>query len=251
MDAFELLKADHKKVAELFDLLETASGKKKLDVLKRIKSELEVHTHVEETIFYPALEKPEETHDLTLEAYEEHNVIKTLLAELSGARSATDEWQAKAKVLRENVEHHVDEEENELFGKADDALSDEEIELLGERMAAEKARKQGQPVPKKSDTRAKTKKSAAKPGIISKIADFIGLGSGTAKKVTRKAPAKKKTAATKGSTKTIKTARTTASKRASSTAGLKRTPNSESSSSKKGSTGSSRRKAAKKRASHK
>src|SRR6185295_16854955 len=225
MDAFELLKADHKKVAELFDLLETASGKRKLDVFKRIKSELEVHAHVEETIFYPALEKPEETHDLTLEAYEEHNVIKTLLAELSGARSATDEWQAKAKVLRENVEHHVDEEENELFGKADDALSDKEIELLGERMAAEKARKQGKPVPKKSDTKAKTKKSAAKPGIISKIADFIGLGSGTAKKVTRKsAPAKKKAAATKTSTKTIKTSRTTASQRASSTAGLKRTP---------------------------
>jgi hypothetical protein len=109
MDAFELLKADHTKVAELFDLVETASGKRKLDVFRRIKSELEIHTHIEETIFYPALEKPEETHDLTLEAYEEHAVVKTLLAELAGARSATDEWQAKAKVLRENVEHHVDE----------------------------------------------------------------------------------------------------------------------------------------------
>src|ERR1700704_3117401 len=197
MDAFELLKADHKKVAELFDLLETASGKRKLDVFKRIKSELEVHTHIEETIFYPALEEPKETHNLTLEAYEEHKVVKTLLVELSGARSATDEWQAKAKVLRENVEHHVDEEENELFDKADDALSDEEIESLGEQMAAEKARKQGQPVPKKSDTKDKTKGSAATPGIISKIADFVGLGSGTAQKGTRKASAKKKTAVAK------------------------------------------------------
>ncbi|HEV7398555.1 MAG TPA: hemerythrin domain-containing protein [Pyrinomonadaceae bacterium] len=211
MDAFELLKADHKKVAELFDLLETASGKRKLDVFKRIKSELEVHTHIEETIFYPALEKPEETHDLTLEAYEEHKVVKTLLAELSGAKSATDEWQAKAKVLRENVEHHVDEEENELFDKADDALNDEEIEALGERMAAEKARKQGQPVPKKSDIKDKTKKSAAKPGIISKIADFVGLGSGTAKKVTKKAPAKKKTATVKRPTKAGKSSRATGS----------------------------------------
>lgn len=190
MDAFELLKADHKKVAELFNLLETANGKRKLDVFKRIKSELEVHTHIEETILCPALEKPEETHDLTLEAYEEHKVVKTLLAELSGARSANDEWQAKAKVLRENVEHHVDEEENELFDKADDALSDEEIELPGERLAAEKARKQGQPVPKKSDIRDKTKKNAAtaKPGIIAKIADFVGLGSGTAKKATKRPP---------------------------------------------------------------
>jgi hemerythrin-like domain-containing protein len=259
MNAFEVLKADHKKVAELFDLLETASGKRKLDVFKRIKSELELHTHIEETIFYPALEKPEETHDLTLEAYEEHKVVKSLLAELSGAASANDEWQARAKVLRENVEHHVEEEENELFDKADDALSDEEIEALGERMAAEKARKQGQPV---SKPRAKTasKKSADKPGIISKIADFIGLGSGGAKKAAKKAPARKKTAATKSpqsakssksSTKAIKTSRTTASKRASAPLELKRTPSPKARSSKKGSAVSSGKNAAKKRANHK
>jgi hemerythrin-like domain-containing protein len=233
MDAFELLKADHKKVAELFDLLETASGKRKLDVFKRIKSELEVHTHIEETIFYPVLEKPEETHDLTLEAYEEHNVVKTLLAELSGAKSATDEWQAKAKVLRENVEHHVDEEENELFDKADNALSDEEIESLGERMAAEKARKQGQPVPKKSDTGDKTNKSAAKPGIISKIADFVGLGSGAPKKVAKKAPAKKRAAAAKRSTKAGKSSRAAVSKRSSTKETLKRASGSKSSRSSK------------------
>src|SRR6185295_4061528 len=158
MDAFELLKADHKKVAELFDLLETASGKRKLDVFKQIKSELEVHTHIEETVFYPALEKPEETHDLTLEAYEEHKVVKTLLAELAGARTANDEWQAKAKVLRENVEHHVEEEENEA---------------LGNRMEAEKARKEGRPAPKPVARNSKSSKSikssSAKPGILSKI----------------------------------------------------------------------------------
>ena len=91
MDAFELLKADHKKVAELFKRLEAAGGKAKLDVFKQINSELELHTHIEEKIFYPAIEKPEETHDLTLEAYEEHKVVKTLLAELSGAKTADDE----------------------------------------------------------------------------------------------------------------------------------------------------------------
>lgn len=252
MDAFELLKTDHKKVAELFNLLETASGKRKLDVFKRIKSELEVHTHIEETIFYPALEKPEETHDLTLEAYEEHNVVKTLLAELSGAESATDEWQAKAKVLRENVEHHVDEEENELFDKADDALSDEEIESLGERMAAEKARRQGQPVPKKANPRGKTKKSAAKPGIISKIADFVGLGSGAAKKVAKKAPAKKKTAAGKGATKAGKNSRAVVSKRSSTKQTSKRASGAKSSrgSKKQGRVGTSS-KSTKKRASRK
>lgn len=146
--------------------METARGKRKLDVFNRIKSELELHTHVEETIFYPALEKPEETHDLTLEAYEEHNVVKTLLAELSGAKSANDEWQAKAKVLRENVEHHVDEEENELFDKADEVLSAEEIEALGARMEAVKARKQGLPAPKQSAAKGASQKNASKPGII-------------------------------------------------------------------------------------
>src|ERR1051326_9003049 len=132
MDAFELLKADHQKVSGLFDELEAGTGKAKLSVFAQIKSELELHTHIEETIFYPALEMPEETHDLTLEAYEEHKVVKNLLAKLSRARTANDKWQAQAKVLRENVEHHVDEEEKELFDKADDVLSDEEIEALGQ-----------------------------------------------------------------------------------------------------------------------
>lgn len=85
MDAFELLKADHKKVAALFDRLEAASGKEKLGVFNQIKTELELHTHIEEKIFYPALEKPAETHDLTLEAYEEHDVVKSLLTEMTGA----------------------------------------------------------------------------------------------------------------------------------------------------------------------
>jgi|ERR1043166_880910 hemerythrin-like domain-containing protein len=240
MNAFELLRADHKKVAELFDLLETASGKRKLDVFNRIKSELEVHTHIEETIFYPALEKPEETHDLTLEAYEEHSVVKTLLAELSEAKSATDEWQAQTKVLRENVEHHVDEEENELFDKADDALSDEEIELLGERMAAEKARKLGQRVPKKSDTRVKSKKSEAEPGIISKIAGLVGLGSSAnkdaPKKAKKKAPAKK--AATKKRPSKAGDSSRAAFKRSSSNQAMKRTSRPKSASSSKKRSGS-------------
>jgi hemerythrin-like domain-containing protein len=254
MDPFELLKADHKKVAELFDALEAASGKRKLDVFKNIKSELEVHTHIEETIFYPALEKPEETHDLTLEAYEEHKVVKTLLAELSGARAATDEWQAKAKVLRENVEHHVDEEENELFDKADDALSDEEIEALGQRMAAEKARKQGKPVPK--NPKAKSSKKTARQGIISRIANFVGLGDSGAKekrarrKPAKKAPAKKKAAAARSSAKARKPSNPAARKRASATTASKRASGSKSGGKKRSASGSGK-KTARKRSSRK
>src|SRR5829696_756252 len=143
MDAFSLLKADHRKVEELFKQLEAAKGPAKLRVFEQIKMELDLHTHIEEKIFYPALEKPKQTHDLTLEAYEEHDVVKKLLKELSRAKTATDEWEAQAKVLQENVEHHVEEEENELFEKAEAALGEEEIEALGERMEAEKERKQG------------------------------------------------------------------------------------------------------------
>ena len=136
MDAFNLLKADHRKVAELFQRLERTSGKRKLDVFKQIKTELDLHAHIEEKILYPALEEQSETKDLTLEAYEEHKQVKTLLRDLSRSRTANDEWQAKAKVLQENVEHHVDEEENELFKKDGRALSAEEIEELGQRLEA-------------------------------------------------------------------------------------------------------------------
>jgi hemerythrin-like domain-containing protein len=143
MDAFNLLKADHRKVEDLFSQLESARGAAKMRVFEQIKTELELHTHIEETIFYPALEKPKQTHELTLEAYEEHDVVKKLLQEMSRAKSPTEEWEAQAKVLQENVEHHVEEEENELFKKAQAALSEDDIETLGEQMENEKERKQG------------------------------------------------------------------------------------------------------------
>ena len=164
MDAFQLLKADHQKVAQLFDQLESASGKAKLQVFEQIRTELELHTLIEETYFYPALEKPKQTHDLTLEAYEEHDVVKNLLQELSGSRNPNDEWEAQAKVLRENVEHHVEEEENELFKKAKAVLSQDEIETLGEQMESEKQRQQ------RTGSKAGAKKSAKKSASKSQSA---------------------------------------------------------------------------------
>ena len=160
MDAFSLLKADHRKVEDLFSQLESASGQAKVRVFEQIKMELELHTHIEETIFYPALEKPKQTHELTMEAYEEHNVVKTLLQEMSRARTPNEEWEAKAKVLQENVEHHVEEEEGELFVKAEAALSEEDLETLGEQMESEKERKQR--TASKSSSKKSAKKSASK-----------------------------------------------------------------------------------------
>ena len=198
MDAFNLLKADHKKVAQLFDELESANGKAKLQVFEQIKTELELHTHIEEKIFCPALEKPRETHDLTLEAYEEHDVVKKLLQQLSRARTANDEWEAQAKVLRENVEHHVEEEENELFEKAEAALGEERIEALGDEMAAEKERKQGRTASKSSKKSGAAKKSASKTKSAS-----------TAAKRARAS----KTGGSKGTSKSSKSAKGSRSKK--------------------------------------
>ena len=199
MDAFNLLKADHKKVAGLFDQLESASGANKLSVFKQIKTELELHTHIEEKIFYPALEDPEETHDLTLEAYEEHNVVKKLLQELGRARTANDEWEAKAKVLRENVEHHVEEEENELFEKAEKVLDEEEIEELGQQMEAEKLRKQ-----KSVATKSRgANKSASKTKAPSRAAKRMGAPKKSASKSGSKSTGSK-TASRSRSTKSAK-----------------------------------------------
>lgn len=200
MDAFNLLKADHRKVEELFKQLEAASGQAKLRVFEQIKSELDLHTHIEEKIFYPALEKPKQTHDLTLEAYEEHDVVKNLLKQLSRAKTADDEWEAQAKVLKENVEHHVEEEENELFEKAEAVLGAEDIEALGERMEAEKERQLSRGASKGSKKSAAKKSSAAS----NKSASKTKAASRAAKRTssgTRKASKSKKGSTSKKSAK--------------------------------------------------
>ena len=208
MDPFELLKADHRKVEELFTQLESARGAAKLRVFEQIRTELELHTQIEESIFYPALEEPKETHELALEAYEEHDVVKRLLKELGRARTANEEWEAQAKVLQENVEHHVEEEENELFNKATRALSQEDLETLGEQMANEKERKLGRRGSKKaakkgakkaakksaSSKKSASKKSASKTQSASRAAKRTGGSKKSGSKGTSKSSGSKKSA---------------------------------------------------------
>ena len=141
MNPFDLLKKDHRKVAELLDKLEktTDRGLKTRDQLfQQVKEELELHSAIEEEIFYPALQEEEDTKDITLEAFEEHKIVKTLLEELARLPKDDEQWAAKVTVLKENVEHHVEEEEGEMFKKAKKALSDDELENLGDRMAEQK-----------------------------------------------------------------------------------------------------------------
>lgn len=141
MNAFTLLKEDHQKVAGILEKLDdtTERGvKTREELFARLKFELDIHTEIEETIFYPELEKHDETRDITLEGIEEHRIVKELLAELDALAKDDEVWTAKMTVLKENVEHHVKEEEGEMFPKARKALTEEEIESLGTRLQAAK-----------------------------------------------------------------------------------------------------------------
>ena len=145
MDAITLLKEDHEKVSGIFEKLEptTERGVKTRDELfAQLKQELDIHAHIEETIFYPVLKREAETREITLEGFEEHHVIKTLLGELEETAPDTEEWGAKLKVLKENVEHHVEEEEGEMFPTAREVFSKQQFEELGARMEAEKKSQQ-------------------------------------------------------------------------------------------------------------
>jgi hemerythrin superfamily protein len=143
MDAFTLLKTDHKTVAGLMDKIEQTTEravKTRDELFTQLKSELDIHAEIEEKILYPVLEKADETHDISLEAYEEHRIVKQLLGELESEPKDAEEWTAKFTVLKENVEHHVEEEEGEMFKKARKVLSEEEIEELGARLEEAKAK---------------------------------------------------------------------------------------------------------------
>ena len=145
MNAFQLLKEDHKKVSGIFQQLEPTTEraeKTREELFGKLKQELEIHAQVEETIFYPAIKQAHETREITLEGLEEHHVIKILLRELEETPVAAEEWAAKLKVLQENVEHHVEEEEEEMFQKARQVLSEVEINTLGEQMEEMKERHQ-------------------------------------------------------------------------------------------------------------
>ncbi|QNN64666.1 hemerythrin domain-containing protein [Sphingomonas rhizophila] len=140
MDAVALLKADHRTVEELFEKFEKASGDgRKKALAEQICMELTVHTELEEKIFYPACEgKVEE--DLLKEAYVEHDGAKVLIAEIEAGGPDDEYYDAKVKVLSEQIEHHVEEEEKRmegLFAQARKAGLD--MDALGEQMAARKA----------------------------------------------------------------------------------------------------------------
>ncbi len=146
MDAIRLLLADHKKVKALLEELDTTTErgvKTRARLFTTIKSELSVHEVIEEEIFYPTLKEHPRAKDIVLEAYEEHHVVDTLMGELSELPYDDETWGAKFTVMKENIEHHVEEEEGDMFKKARAVFDQQELEQLGEAMAARKAEAQG------------------------------------------------------------------------------------------------------------
>jgi Hemerythrin HHE cation binding domain len=139
LDAIALLKADHRKVEDLFDKFEAARGDgRKQAIAEQICMELTIHTKIEEDVFYPACEGAVEE-DLLREAYVEHDGAKVLIAEIEAGGPDDKFYEAKVKVLSEEIEHHVEEEEKRvegMFAQARKAGLD--MDALGDQMAAEK-----------------------------------------------------------------------------------------------------------------
>jgi hemerythrin superfamily protein len=131
-DALALLKSDHQKVSKLFAQAEKNEAEKE-GIFAEINAALTVHATIEEEIFYPTVKKAksEQAKDEVLEALAEHKQIKALLAELSGMSGEDESFAMKLKVLKEDVEHHVEEEQNEMFPDAKKYLGEKRLVELG------------------------------------------------------------------------------------------------------------------------
>lgn len=142
MDALQLLKTDHKKVKVLFKKADVSTnGRQRKQLFEQIKTELETHTHIEETVFYPAIAKNEELKDMVLESLEEHKQVKTLLRDMEKLTSDKEMFEPKLKVLMENIEHHaVEEEEGKMFPKVRKLMNAAALEQLGQELEAAKSK---------------------------------------------------------------------------------------------------------------
>ena len=141
MNAITLLTNDHKKMKSLLNQLESTTErgvKTRTQLFAEIKGELMVHEAIEEEIFYPALKSHPKAKDIVLEGYQEHHVVDLLMGELEALSVDDESWGAKAVVMQENVEHHMEEEEGDMFKKARQVFDDAELNDLGDRMMKRK-----------------------------------------------------------------------------------------------------------------
>jgi hemerythrin superfamily protein len=147
MDVIKLLKEDHKKVKKMLKELEATSeseARKRADLFAEIRRELKIHELVEEEIVYPTFREQSKLKDIVLEGYEEHHVVDLIMDEISDEAVTDETWAAKVKVMQENVDHHVEEEEEKMFPQARKLFKDEELEMLGEQVEQRKRQEQMQ-----------------------------------------------------------------------------------------------------------
>ena len=140
MNAIELLKEDHDRVDKLFQKVKANEDADHRETFEKIKAELDVHTHIEETIFYPKLkeEGDEELKKIVLEGIEEHHQAKMFLRELASLVEDSEKFQPKLKVLMEDIGHHVQEEEGQMFPMVEEQFDEYTLQMLGEEMDKEK-----------------------------------------------------------------------------------------------------------------
>lgn len=141
-DAVQLLERDHRRLEALLEQGEDTTERAittRNALLDTITAELAAHELMEEKVLYPALKAHAETRDIVLEGYQEHHVADVIVKELHALEPSDERWGAKFKVLKESIEHHIEEEEGEMFPTARSVLSRDELEELGARMADMKA----------------------------------------------------------------------------------------------------------------
>ena len=140
MNAIELLKDDHDKVDQLFQKVKANEDGDHKDTFEKIQAELDVHAHIEEVIFYPKLvaDGNEELKDIVLEGIEEHRQAKMFLRELAALSDDSEKFKPKLKVLMEDIEHHVMEEEGQMFPMVEEHFDEATLQSLGEEMEKEK-----------------------------------------------------------------------------------------------------------------
>jgi hemerythrin superfamily protein len=139
MEATKLLIKDHRKVQKIIDeLMHTTSraSSRRKELLQELKQELQIHEKVEEKLFYPKMKSAEK--ELILEAYEEHHLVDKLLAELEKTDIKDEHWKAKVTVIKENLFHHIHEEETEIFPKAHKKLGEKALDEIGEQIKSMK-----------------------------------------------------------------------------------------------------------------
>jgi hemerythrin-like domain-containing protein len=143
-DAIALLKEDHKNVKELLKRLEETSDRstsQREKLLTQVENEVKVHTTIEEEIFYPAFKeaiRSKSDAHLYFEALEEHHVVDLVMSEIKGTDTDSEEFAAKAKVLKDLIEHHAEEEETEMFPKARKAMGAARLRELGQEIEERK-----------------------------------------------------------------------------------------------------------------